>query len=156
MIIQIGSVKSPGYFSEVKSNARDNEHQLCACNTHRNAPKVLVTLETWLRRDSLMLLLRFIVTWWKPYVLKIRQARIQEFSSGGGVQLFENFWQAKKKKKKKKEERKQGLDCSFILSLLQKYGLNRLSRKLFTFKFIFDRGWSFCNWEPLYTTTHIT
>ena len=52
-----------------------------------------------------MLLLRFIVTWWKPYVLKIRQARIQEFSSGGGVQLFENFWQAKKKKKKKRGEK---------------------------------------------------
>ena len=35
------------------------------------------------------------------FILQSCQARIQEFlSGGGGVQLSENFWQAKKKKKK--------------------------------------------------------
>ena len=58
--------------------------------------------------------------------------------------------------KKKKGEKTEGLNCSCPLFLLQKYGVNRLSRQLFTFNFIFGREWFFCNWEPLYTTTHMT
>ena len=66
------------------------------------------------------------------------QARIQEFSSGG-VQLSENFDKEKKntKKEKKKREREIKQRVMMVLSLLQKYGLNRLYRQLFTYKFIF-------------------
>ena len=63
--------------------------------------------------------------------------------TGGGVQLSENVSQAKKKKKKKKKKKgKRREKTEAILSL--KYGINPLSRPLFTFKFIFDREWSFC------------
>ena len=40
------------------------------------------------------------------FILQSCQARIEEFLSGVGVQLSENFWQAKKRKKKKKKLKK--------------------------------------------------
>ena len=61
----------------------------------------------------------------------VTQARIQEFSSGGGP-TFRKFWQAKKKKKKRGGDR--GL---WLLSFLQKNGLNQFSRQLFAYKFFF-------------------
>ena len=77
------------------------------------------------------------------------QARIQEFSSGGGgVQLLKMFDKQKKKKKKKAERKRKAV---VVLSLLQKYGLNRLSRQLFTFKFIFRKDMFLYNCKPLST-----
>ena len=71
------------------------------------------------------------------------QARIQE-SSSGGSNFPKNFDKQKNKKKKKEKgrgeeggERKRRV--AVVLPLLQKYmyGLNRLSRQLFTYKSIF-------------------
>ena len=55
----------------------------------------------------------------------------------GGVQLSENVDKQKKKIEKEEERKRKVVDLVVVLSLLQKYGLNRLSRQLFTFKFIF-------------------
>ena len=70
-------------------------------------------------------------------------ARIQEFSSEG-VQISENFDKQKKKKKEKKEEkstRKKIRRIVEFLSLLQKFGLNRLFQdNYFPYKFYFPIG----------------
>ena len=59
------------------------------------------------------------------------QARIQEFSSEG-VQISENF------DKPKNGGTGRNRRVVVVPSLLQKCGLNRRSRQLFTYKFIFD------------------
>ena len=62
-------------------------------------------------------------------------ARIQEFSSGGPT--FGKILTSKKAKKKNKQTNKQrggGEREGGVLSLPQKYGFNRLSRHLFTYK----------------------
>ena len=88
---------------------------------------------------------------------EILQARIQEFSSGG-VQIYENFDKQKKKKKKKKrrENASKWRVVVVFFSLLQKYGLNKLFRQLFLYKFIFGRGMVnlLYNCKPLSTQKH--
>ena len=55
------------------------------------------------------------------------QAPIQEFSSGGGVQPFEKFWQAKNKKKDKKG--KGGLQYLYCFGMVEIY--NEQKRKVY-------------------------
>ena len=58
----------------------------------------------------------------------------------------------KKKKKKKKKGGGQRAGVVVVLSILQKYALNRLSRHLFLHKFIFGGAWPFVQLKaPLYT-----
>ena len=65
------------------------------------------------------------------------QARIQEFSSGGGGPHFQKFWQAKKKKTGKREN---GIKTRVVvvLSLSQKLDFQTdFYRQLFTYKVFF-------------------
>ena len=83
------------------------------------------------------------------------QARIQEFSSG--VQTFVKFWKAKKKKKEERKQKKKKILWWFF-PFCRLYDLNRLSRHLFTYKFITVEGMVFfCTTAiPSLQNTHLT
>ena len=85
------------------------------------------------------------------------QARIQEFSTEG-VQISKYFDKQKKKKKKKWKkkipEENIGDRVVAVLSLLQRYGLNPLSRQLFKYKFISIGHGLLYNCTSLSTQTH--
>ena len=74
------------------------------------------------------------------------------FRQGGGSNYPKSSAkQAKKKKKKREEERNRRVGV--VLSLLQKYDLNRLSRQIIYIQVYF---WSFVQLQaPLYTNTHM-
>ena len=83
------------------------------------------------------------------------QARIQEFSSGGGGPHFQKIWQAKKKKKKKKKKKRkerkrnknEGCGGSFPLQKLDFQ--TDFYRQLFTYKGFFCRACFLYNCKPL-------
>ena len=69
-----------------------------------------------------------------------------------GVQTFVKFWKAKKKKKKKGGEKtKEKEDLWWFFPFCRLYDINRLSRQLFTYKFITVGGMVFLYCNPLST-----
>ena len=65
------------------------------------------------------------------------------FVRGPTFLKFRNVKKKKKKKKRRRRENERKRRIMVVISLLQKYGLNRLSQQLLTYNFIFGRGHDF-------------